>query len=77
MSAPTLPAPPPRGSPWASPGGWHASQTVLAPRRMASNPHRLPDPIPAATPRLIRQPGEYAHVSARMPRRSPRSGPAR
>src|SRR4051812_39947949 len=41
MSAPYAPAPPPRGCPWASPAGWHASQTVLA-RRMASN-GRLPD----------------------------------
>jgi hypothetical protein len=60
MSAPYTPALPPRGCPWASPSGWHASQTVLA-RRMGRN-GRLSDPIPVASPRLIRQPGPYAHV---------------
>ena len=60
MSAPYTPALPPRGSPWASPAGWHASQTVLA-RRMARNGRRS-EPIPVASPRLIRQPGPYAHV---------------
>ena len=60
MSAPYSPALPPRGSPWASPAGWHASQTVLA-RRLARNGRRS-DPIPVASPHLIRQPGAYAHV---------------
>ncbi len=60
MSASDTPALPPPGSPFASPVGWHASQVVLA-RRQAGNGDRL-DPIPVATPRLIRQPGPYTHV---------------
>jgi amidase len=61
MSAPYAPALPPRGCPWASPVGWHAAQTAALARRPVAN-RRVLDPLPAATPRLIRQPGPYAHV---------------
>ena len=60
MSAPYAPALPPRGSPWASPAGWHASQAVLARRSAVDG--CLPASLPAATPRLLRQPGPYTHV---------------
>ena len=61
MSAPYTPALPPNGCPWASPAGWHAAQTAALARRPARN-GQLPAPFPAATPRLIRQRGPYAHV---------------
>jgi amidase len=70
MSAPYSPAPPPGGSPWASPAGWHAARTAAFARAQCSNGHPAAnghrhEPIPAAgTPatRLIRQPGPFAHA---------------
>lgn len=63
MTASYAPAPPPGGSPWASPAGWQAARAASlahAPVRNGRTP--AADLVPAAAPRLIRQPGPYAHA---------------
>lgn len=63
MTASYAPSPPPAGSPWASPHGWRAARAASlthAPGRNGRTPGA--DPRPAAAPRLIRQPGPYAHA---------------